>query len=366
MAKKFLYLDGVTGLGEQEGDGWAYGPRFQVPPGDLKGVRNHVFKNQGRFFSDALGGDYNAWYGETHHIIPKDLSAGHYPWFQAGCWMKVNSPKTTVHIPFFPYRPNYYGSTWYAQSSYISLTNGQFYAFGSNPAGVYYTIQPGKWFWWEVRFYCHKSSGVVETRINDTVIKRWTGLQTIWTFGTGAPTGEVEINSSKFTIPDFYDNTQDALYDDMYVVLADTEEELDWLGKSVCEPLYPVGNGDDAECEPTGPTNFMSVKFPIEDGIYVKADSGEKDCYHFSNMEADRTRTVHGLKVTIRARKDNPAPARIRPYVRVSGTNYYGDIHYVSPEWREYIHIWDVNPNTGIAWTRSEVDSVQAGFERFS
>lgn len=367
MAKKILYIDGVTGLGEQEGDGWAYGPRFQVPPGDEKGQRKHVFINQGRFFSDALGGDYNVWFGDTSYIVPKDLSAGHYPWIQFGGWMRMDAPPATAiaKFPFDAYRPRQSGAEWQAVGKGFALTAGEL-KYGTNASGVYSYWVPGKWKWFEARVYSHTTAGTAELRVDETVIKRWTGISTITTSGTSPPTGEIGVNSAIFQINDWYTTTYQPYYDDLYVMLADTEGELDWLGKSVCEPLYVKGNGDENDGTPRGPDSWNSVNFPIVDGLYITSGVGDRDCFAMSNMEADRTRTVHGLKVTVRARKNNPEPVELRPYVRVSGTNYYGDTQYASPEWREYVHIWRVNPDTGNPWTREEVDAVQAGFERVS
>ena len=366
MAKEILYLDGVTGLGEHEGDAWSYGPRYEVPMGDGDGIRNHVFKNEGRFFSDALGGDYNVWYGETAYIVPKDNGAGHYPWMQAGGWMKIGNPST--YLTYLPYefeRKYSDGNEWYAVSGswYITLS-GEIKFYGQ-ASGVYHPIIAGKWFWFECRMYSHFTNGIAEMRVGD-VSKRWTGIQTVYTGGAvGRPTsGEVPLNMSEFKYRDFFSTTEDIKYDDMYVMFADTEGELDWVGEGICEPLYVTGDGAEIMATPIGPTSHASVEFPVNDILYVAAIAGERDCYSFSNLESDRTRTVHGVKVTARAKRSYPGTATIRCYCRVNGSNYYGDTHYLSPEWREYIHIWAQNPDTSTAWTREDLDAAQFGFER--
>ena len=377
MAKEILYIDGVTGLGEHEGDAWPYAQRFQVPMGDGDGIRNHIFKNEGRFFSDALGGDYNVYYGEESYIYPKNKSTGFYPWIQFGCWMQWGTKPNYDVFPFYGYRNT--TALWYAYTGifrkgkpYLPEYNNVYFKTSwiyppdtDVDMGVTFgPIVPKQWFWHEARIYCHTSSGIAEFRLNGTGIGRITGVKTVNTAGTSPPTGEIKMNGANFFYPDWYSNTYNVKYDDMYVMFADTEGELDWVGKGVCEPLYVNGDGAEIMATPIGPTSHASVEFPVNDILYVTATAGERDCYSFSNLESDRTRTVHGVKVTARARRGYPGTATIRCYCRVSGSNYYGDTHYLSPEWREYIHIWAQNPDTSTAWTREDLDAAQFGFER--
>ena len=366
MAKEILYLDGVTGLGTYEGDGWSYGPRFEVPAGNEDGNREHVFKNEGRFFSDALGGRYNGYWGAQSYIMPKDVSAGLYPWMQAGWWQKMGDP-SIASCPFIFIRYYFGSNRWNAYTGGFADYNDL--TFDGNSSGVVHTREHNKWFWTEVRVYSHTSNGIAEMRVNESLIKRWTGIRTVTAYRptTGdplPPTGEIKLNSVMFSYQNFQSYSYDVKFDDMYVMFADTEGELDWISRSVCEPLYVNGDGAEIMATPIGPTSHASVEFPVNDIIYVAATAGERDCYSFSNLESDRTRTVHGVKVTARAKRSYPSTATIRCYCRVNGSNYYGDTHYLSPEWREYIHIWVQNPDTSTAWTREDLDAAQFGFER--
>jgi len=368
MAKTILYIDGATGLDTQQGDQWPYAARFQVAMGDEDGVTVHIDKNGGRFFSDAVAGDYNIWFGNYSYIVPKTLGSFSYPWVQFGGWMKATDLGGGVYLPFIGGRWNAEttGAGWWGSGNRFSIVTatGELY-FGSNASGIYYPAVANKWFWFEGRVYNHSVlSGVAEIRINNTYIKRWTGIKTITVGGAGPPSGEIDCNHAEFYFLDWLTYSQGARYDDLYFIGADTEGELDWVDKGVCEPLYVMGDGAEIMATPIGPTSHASVEFPVNDIIYVTATAGERDCYSFSNLESDRTRTVHGVKVTARARRSYPGTATIRCYCRVNGSNYYGDTHYLSPEWREYIHIWAQNPDTSTAWTREDLDAAQFGFER--
>ena len=365
MVAKLFYIDGATGLSEYGGDQWPYGPRFMYPAGDTYGRTSHILANQGRYYSDAIRGDILG-YDSPSWPAFRDLTES-YPWAQAGGWMQVSSTGTILYLPFSFQRLSYFGSMWgMGAYSFRILLDGEL-SYRSLSSGVYYPLVPSQWFWFECRLYSHTSNGVAEIRINNTIVKRWTGILTASThnYGDAPPVGEVPMNATAFYIPDTASSKKfNQKYDDLYMLFADTEGELDWLSKSVCEPLYVMGDGAEIMATPIGPTSHASVEFPVNDIIYVGATAGERDCYSFSNLESDRTRTIHGVKVTARARRNNTGTATIRCYCRVNGSNYYGDTHYLCSDWREYIHIWKLNPNTGFAWTREDLDATQFGFER--
>jgi hypothetical protein len=366
MAKVIAYIDGVTGLGEHEGDLWPYGARFQVPYGDREGVRNHVFLNEGRFFNHALGGDYDVWWGEISHIAPPDKNDWSFPWFQCGLWHKWGVdvgagyaiyPWEGTHRTLAP------APTWWARTGNVQQRNYQLcWTSTGYPAFGNHSVEVGKWVWIEHRCYTHTSNGIVEVRLNGSSIGRLEGIQTAWVGGTGPPSGEINMNSMRFWYQDYYEYHYENLYDDMYFMFADTEGELDWLDKSVAEPLFPIADGAENQGTPNGPAAYSSVNYPIEDGLYIESSTG-KDSFAFSNLEDDRSRTVHGLKVTCRARKNNTGSRKIRPFVRVNGTYYYGSWVYLGSQWREYIHIWDENPDTSVAWTPADVNAAQYGYE---
>jgi len=366
MVAKLFYIDGATGLSEYGGDQWPYGTRFMYPAGDSYGRTSHILANQGRYYSDAIRGDVSS-YDSPSWLTFRSLTE-HYPWAQAGGWTQVSITGKLLTLPFEFERLSYFGSMWGMLSYFFQIQASGEITYRGLSTGIYYPIIPKQWFWFEYRLYGHTSNGVAEIRINETLVKRWTGILTATTYnyGDAPPVGEVPMNSVNFQIPDSqrwkYFNQK---YDDLYVMFADTEGELNWFGKKTAEPLYVMGAGTDQECTPRGPSNFASVEFPVDDVLYVSAVAdSEKDCYSYSNLETDRERNIVGLKVTARAKRNGVHTRKIRCYCRVSGTNYYGDTHYLCSDWREYIHIWAVNPNTGFAWTATEVNNAQYGFER--
>jgi len=366
MTLKTVYLDGVTGLNTMEGDLWNHGPRFQVPGGDPGApTRPHIFKNEGVYFTDALGADYNVWFGELNYIVPKNMdTAFAAPWAQAGCYIRHDAIYSGLGFNF-PFQFRYWTTTvgYYASTVWGMLNTGYINHSSGGTSDQYYPMERKKWYWLECRQYHHTSSGIAEIRIDGTAIYRWTGIPTMYTYG--GPTGEIDVNYSIFWPNDWYSYSNQPKFDNLYFQLADTENELTWHNDGlVAEPIFPVGDGDETQGDPSGPTSWQSVNEPHDDYLYVTSDAGERDCYSMSNIETDRTRTVNAVRAVIRARRSTAGYATIRPYVRIGSTNYYGDTVHLGCSWRQYAHIWDVNPATSVAWTSSDVNSVQVGWER--
>lgn len=55
-------------------------------------------------------------------------------------------------------------------------------------------------------------------------------------------------------------------------------------------------------------------------------------------------------------RVDASGPQNAKPFLRISGTNYYGDTFALTTGWLNYQYVWQLNPATTAAWTASEVN----------
>jgi len=47
--------------------------------------------------------------------------------------------------------------------------------------------------------------------------------------------------------------------------------------------------------------------------------------------------------------------------IKIGGTEYHETVHDVSYEWTTYSYEWTTNPNTSVAWTWSDIDTLQIG-----
>lgn len=55
-------------------------------------------------------------------------------------------------------------------------------------------------------------------------------------------------------------------------------------------------------------------------------------------------------------RVDASGPQQAKPFLRIGGTNYYGDTYALTTGWLQYQYTWLLNPATTAEWTASEVN----------
>lgn len=374
MARVLFYIDGFSSrnyIGE-----WSHGYGGGSPFGHREGdggnpIPQDIVPNEGRFFGNALNGTYAIWTGGSMYVSPVALTT--YTWIQAGYWMKRKlnwQGITSFDFPFYPYHTvgNQTDEPW-SRGGVGGFQAGELvyrYYLPNNTSVYQYSGQyptlpnvQDQWYWIEERVgFSISTTGVYELRINGSVVYRYTGIRT-------APEGP-GWNGAQFWITG-YSNYTDPRYDDMYCMLGSSEGDLEWFGKSVCEPLVPVSEGDELDGTPSSGSLLypMVDELPANDNDYIRLDTGnQKVLFGFSNMDTSRTRTVHGVKVTARAKKTGTASRKLRPICKVNGTIYSGDTVYVAPGWREIDYIWQVNPDTSSAWTATEVNGAQFGFEQ--
>jgi len=132
--------------------------------------------------------------------------------------------------------------------------------------------------------------------------------------------------------------------------------------------LFPNAAGADSECTPVGEaTNYMNVDEHQQDfdSTYNLVDTGEKDSFNMQPItDQVSAGVVHALVARFFVKGDVGNTEQLRPYVISGGTKYNGTAQNVVEGRYTYIQeIWETNPDTSIAWTVSELDAVQIGYE---
>ena len=76
---------------------------------------------------------------------------------------------------------------------------------------------------------------------------------------------------------------------------------------------------------------------------------------------------ITGVTVYINTRSLDAIDNTVQLVVRTGGTDYFSsDKVYNSTSYHLESATWSTNPNTGMAWTISEVDALEAGMKRIS
>lgn len=100
---------------------------------------------------------------------------------------------------------------------------------------------------------------------------------------------------------------------------------------------------------------------PDEDATAVNraANSYATDVYSLEDPPGT-SGSINNVTVYCRARK-HQSQGSVRPTVYFNATEYNGAEQDLTTSFSDYSHEWATNPNTGSAWTWSEINALQAG-----
>ena len=385
MTKVLIWFEGFSGTKGWDGAmPWNFsapwGPNYEREAIDFPW--DGIAANKGRYYGPAHQGLRPQSWGQAAWLTPVVTNA-YKLWHQAGCWIKNTENLVSTPGMWSPFRPIAQATT-VAERSPISATHHGMISWrsststywlmhnysGTSPTGDVWinevpgncpNVNDGNWHWFEERMKAASTNtGVYEMRIDGVVIGRGENIRTCNVVANGG------YNGYFFVENDHYSNWRKCYSDDVYVMYADSEGELDWIGKSGVEGMIATGDGDLNEGTPSvGSSHSAVVKLPRNDDTYITLTAGSKtELFTPSAIDQRTPRTVYGVKVAFVAKKNGPGVRMIRPIVKVNGTTYNGTTFYVSAGWRERAYIWELNPDTGLAWTADEVDAAQFGFEQ--
>lgn len=159
-------------------------------------------------------------------------------------------------------------------------------------------------------------------------------------------------------------------FDDIYICDGTGAVNNDFLGDVKVEVLLPDGNGTTNQftgSDADSTDNYLHVDETDtdDDTSYVEHDTvGEIDLYTFDDISLGTPQTIHGLQINNIVKKDDAGSRTIRAVTRPVATNYFGGSK--SPSDGSYSnerHVYDVSPETSVAWTESEINGTEFGIE---
>ena len=139
------------------------------------------------------------------------------------------------------------------------------------------------------------------------------------------------------------------------------------------ETLRPNAAGDECNIRnQTGaacPDHYQNVDEAVSDGHTTKVVEWQspyttwyRDLY---NIEDSGAGTGDINKVTVYARcvhmGGTPNQASLKIAIKTGGTAFEGSEETLTGSWVNYSKEWATNPDTGLAWTWAEINSLQAG-----
>jgi len=130
------------------------------------------------------------------------------------------------------------------------------------------------------------------------------------------------------------------------------------------EILRPDGAGSITNLTASGcGSNYQCVDENLsdDDATYVEraSNSYRTDVYSLANTGVG-SGTIDSVVVHCRTRKTKNN-GNVQPTLYVSSTEYNGTARSLTTSYVDYSQVWSTNPNTGSAWTWTEINNLQAG-----
>lgn len=222
-------------------------------------------------------------------------------------------------------------------------------------AGSVWTITDKNiWLQYEVYVKVHDTTGVITVRVDGTQVATFSGDTKP---GADANIDRVRLMSGS-------GSNSDHCFDD--VALNDTSGAADnsWPGEGKVIALTPNGAGASTQWTASAGSNYACVDEvpPNDDTDYVYQSSASGiDLYDLSACGLSNV-TILRVWPELHAKKTSADAASIIPVIRTNSTNYEDSSTTLTTSYTKYKGSERVtNPNSGVAWTTSDLDALQAG-----
>ena len=226
----------------------------------------------------------------------------------------------------------------------------------SSVTGVF---QEDEWFHLEIHGVIDNSSGVCEVRVNTVPVLSVTGFDS--QNGSLSTFDSVAIAASCST------NTNALIYvDDFFVNDTTGAHNNTWLGNVRVKTQFMTANGATNQFTIGGSapaaTNWQSVLNQLLDDTEYVYDSNAGDIDLYVPDPNLNSPLVHALQVRMGLRQDDATQRAAQALLRIGSTLYPSGVDaYTNQTYTFYKQLWELNPATGVSFTGSDVNGLQAG-----
>lgn len=212
------------------------------------------------------------------------------------------------------------------------------------------------WMYLEMKIVIHDSTGEVVLKKDSVEIINATGLDTR-NGGTSGVCNDILFQVRQRVDEVFVFDTTDSPTGTVF---------SDFIGQRRVVSITPDGAGTTSQFTGVGSaTNYENVDDAAFDATdYNESNTnGHKDTFSMSDLPLAAS-TIDAVAVRVYAGKDNSNPRQITPVIRVSGTDYSASTDTTLDLGDSlYWYAWEDNPDTAAAWSESEVNAIEAGYE---
>lgn len=215
---------------------------------------------------------------------------------------------------------------------------------------------PNTWGYLEVEMTANTVTGRWRVRFNGELLLDVTA-DTIG--GVGATIGAIELIRPSGTMA----------IDDWYIYDKQAGAVTDFLGDCVVYGILPDGAGSLTQWSVTGAaSNYAAVNGDGSSGDakYVASSTpGQIDRYTFSDIAAF-SGTIKGIQVTAQARKDDAGSRSFNVQTKSGAAIVDGVVHNLGNTYLGFYETFEKDPNTGAAWTRTNLNAAEFGVKLVS
>lgn len=210
------------------------------------------------------------------------------------------------------------------------------------------------WCYVELRVKVDNSAGEYELRVNGNLLLSATSVDTQG--GSNAYTDTIRLVATNVSGVWQW-------YDDLYLIDETGSTNNTFLGPVKVETIFPSADNTVACTPSTGVNNYAVVDDNAvnDDTDYVTGDATDADLYDYPSVDSN---VIFGLMVNTVCRETDASPLDIVQLAKSGSTTgssaaeTIGSTSYVMRK-----AIFEENPDTSSAWTNSEVNAAQFGFE---
>ena len=231
------------------------------------------------------------------------------------------------------------------------------------------------WFHLEMKVTIHATAGSYEIKYNEILTFSNTGINTEAVVGAGVE--KIRLYGDGIFAG--------AAFDDFYFMDGNVSDDPanpmnDFLGDCRIDCIYPDAAGDYTDFTPypaapnygnTDDGDVVSGGDIDDDETYNEsATVGHKEIYNLDSVVALGT-PIYAAAQNSCMRKTDAGRRYVRQLIKVNGIDYLRDSGltmddgewYLTDNYKVIQRPLDVNPNTGLAWTESDLNGVQSGVQ---
>jgi len=250
---------------------------------------------------------------------------------------------TTCHISLYRH-----------YSGYISAYKG--FGFTTTLLGTYeVSLSLNVWYYIELKTTIHDTAGELYLHVNEYPALTLTSIDT--RNGANAYVNKIGLVGQ-------YSGYNYVCFDDVYVCDATGVINNDFLGDSRIDTIRPNGAGYATNWTPSAGSNYQCVDDSAFDNGTDRVSEttvGDVDSYTLADLPVGIA-GIKGIQTNVFAnRTDSGVATKLQPFIRPVATNYNKTEITTTITYMDYNEVTELNPETGAAWTKAELDAMEIG-----